>query len=282
MVAQVKILRIDGPEPQSSLINRLTGAFAKDERILACWLRGSFAAGTTDKYSDIDMAISVKDEQFHQAFEAAQEITKSAGEKLVAWNSPKDVNGAGFTCFYSDCNFLDLKIYRASRTGYQNNAPARVLFDRKGLIRPRAGPEREEHLGPPLNEQVKWKMVYFWICAYSAIRFLKREEFWYAAGMINAIRGTLAQLFWLWKHPGELTDMSFVVWGVVRRDLDSELQDELASTVGKAEKAELVSALGKLMDIFERYARRIADETGAEYPEKLVEVVRGFYRREFE
>ena len=123
-------------------------------------------------------------------------------------------------------------------------------------------------------------MVFLCLCAYSAVRFLKREEYWYAAGMINAIRGTMAQIFWLWKHPDETTDMSFIVWGVVRRDLDTELLTELESTVSEAAKAELAPTLGKLLNMLEHHGARIAEDTGAEYPAKLVETVTKFYRDE--
>jgi predicted nucleotidyltransferase len=278
----VDVVRIGGPEPQSGLINRLAEGFAEDERILACWLHGSFGAGTTDKYSDIDMAIAVDDEQFHYALESARAIAAGAGDVLVSWDSPRDVNGAGFTCFYSDCNFLDVKVYRAPRVpSIGSKSPILVLFDRNGTAVFADQPmSPDDHLGAPPHEQIHWKMVFLCLCAYSAIRFLKREDYWYASGMINAIRGTLAQILWLWKHPDEVTDMSFIVWGVVRRDLDPELLSELASTVLEAERAELVLTLGRLLDLFERYGERIARETGAEYPERLFQVIAEFYRDE--
>jgi len=245
-------------------------------------LGGSFAAGTTDRYSDIDMALAVDDEQFHYAFQHARDLACGAGECVVAWDSPKDVNGAGFTAFYSDCNFLDVKVYRLSRLGHLDmRDPARVLFDRKGLVhRSEHCPPQDENLGPPLSDRVRWKMVFFWICTYSAVRFLMRREYWYAAGMINSVRATMAQLFWLWTRPDKATDMSFVVWGVVRRDLDPALVSELAGTVSQAEQAEMIGTLGKLIEIFERYGKRIAEDTSAEYPEALVQVVGKFYRDE--
>ncbi len=279
---ELDITAVEGPKPQTELIDKLAALFSTDERILACWLRGSFGAGTTDRYSDIDMAAAVEDEQFHHAFQRARELACGAGDCVVAWDSPKDVNGAGFTVFFSDCNFLDVKVYRASRLrSLDLRDPIVVLFDRKGLIRPAERPTSEdEPLGPPLRDRVYWKMVFFWICVYSAVRFLKRKEYWYAAGMLSSIRGTMAQLFWLWARPDEMTDMSFVVWGVVRRDLDPTLVAQLEATVSHAEQAEMAGTLGKLIEVFERYGRRIAEDTGAEYPEALVSVVGKFYRNE--
>jgi hypothetical protein len=278
----VEILRVDGPEAQSSLINRLAESFAGDERILSCWLHGSFATGTTDKYSDIDMALLVDDEQFHYVFQSVHETASAAGQPLVAWDSPKDVDGAGFTLFYADCNFLDVKVYRASRLPYLGGkSGTKIIFDRTGSLSFNETPlQSDSYIGAPVHEQIWTKMVYLCICAYSTIRFIKRENYWYASGMISAIRGTMAQIFWLWEHPDELADMSFIVWGVVRRDLKPELASELASTVSDAEKAEMVHTLGRLLGILERHGERIAHDTGSEYPGPLVDVVVGYYRRE--
>lgn len=274
------VLRVEGPEPQSHLINRLAELFAQDERILACWLRGSFAKGTSDHYSDIDLALAVDDEQFHYAFRSLREQACGAGECVIAWDSPKDINGAGFTAFYSDCNFLDVKVYRASRVPNIPPAdPMRAIFDRQGILdQPRVVADPEDSLDPPVGDTAHWKMIFFWICVYSAVRFVKREEYWYAAGMINSIRGTLAQILWLWNHPDESADMSFIVWGVVRRDLDPALIGELNATISQAERREMAETLGRLVEMMERHGKQIAADTGAEYPGALAFVAARFYR----
>jgi len=273
--------RIDGPEPQSNLINQLASSFVQDERILACWLHGSFGRGSTDQYSDIDMALVVPDDKFYQAFQVARQIACGAKECVVSWDSPKDINGGGFTAFYADCNLLDVKVYRSSRVPkLRNSDTIRILFDREGLLHRSDETSPDEYLGPPLAEQVRWKMIFFWICVYSAVRFLKRRNFWYAEGLINAVRGTLAQLLWLWTHPGEPTDLSFVVWGVVRRDLPPELVSQLEETVSESERSEMTATLGRIIDLFNLYGRRIAEETGAEYPELLANAVMEYFHRE--
>jgi len=275
----VEVSLIEGPEPQSHLINDLAGAFAQDERILACWLRGSFAKGTCDHYSDIDLAIAVDDEQFHYGFQSARDRACGSSECVVAWDSPKDVNGAGFTAFYSDCNFLDVKVYRASRiASLPASEPTLPIFDRRGLLdQPRMVGQPEDSLAPPVGDTVRWKTIFFWICVYSAVRFIKREEYWYAAGMVNAIRGTLAQVLWLWDHPDEATDMSFIVWGVVRRDLNPALIRELSDTVSEAERREMAVTLGKLIEMMERHGPQIARDTEAEYPLALASVASRFF-----
>lgn len=278
--ALLDVLHIEGPEPQSQLINRLANALLPDERVLACWLRGSFARGNSDSYSDIDLAVAVDDEQFHYAFQSVRQQACAAGECIIAWDSPKDVNGAGFTAFYSDCNFLDVKVYRASRvSSLPASDPVRPIFDRPGLLdQPRVAGQPEDSLAAPIGDVIRWKLVFFWVCVYSAVRFVKREEYWYAAGMINSIRGTLAQVLWLWNHPDEVTDMSFIVWGVVRRDLDPALIDELNSTMSQAERRELPESLGKLIEMMERHGPQIAEHTESEYPGALAYVVGRFYR----
>lgn len=49
---------------QRALIQEASAAFQADKRILACWLEGSFAAGTADAWSDVDLHIAVVDENW--------------------------------------------------------------------------------------------------------------------------------------------------------------------------------------------------------------------------
>ena len=282
MKTAIEIVRIKRPKYQADLINKLVSRFADDERILTCWVRGSFASGKADKYSDIDMAIAVDDQQFHGGFVSARTMAHEAGEVIVHWDSPKDINGSGFTAFYSDLNFLDVKVYRCSRAPFiGSNSPTLVLFDRADITHNICNAsDVEDHMGPPAKEQVWWKMIYLWTCAYTAVKHLKRGEFWYASGMIAAVRGTLAQILWLWEHPAELTDMSFIVWGVVHRDMRPEILDELEKSVPDAEKAELEDSLGRLLNMFLKYGKQIACDLNAEYPEKLVDMVYKYYQSE--
>jgi hypothetical protein len=47
---------------QQDLIARAHAVAAADSRIVAAWLGGSFAAGTADAYSDIDLNCAITDE----------------------------------------------------------------------------------------------------------------------------------------------------------------------------------------------------------------------------
>lgn len=49
---------------QESLIARAAEVLAGDDRIIAAWLEGSFASGTADPWSDVDLHIAVRDEDW--------------------------------------------------------------------------------------------------------------------------------------------------------------------------------------------------------------------------
>ncbi len=53
-----------GDAPQRALLDRLVAALGEDERILAAWVIGSLARGDADAYSDVDVLVAVRAEDF--------------------------------------------------------------------------------------------------------------------------------------------------------------------------------------------------------------------------
>jgi predicted nucleotidyltransferase len=61
-------------EELSTLIEEASAVLARDERIVAIWLQGSFAAGTADAWSDVDLHIAVRDEAWDAVFGVRHEL----------------------------------------------------------------------------------------------------------------------------------------------------------------------------------------------------------------
>lgn len=118
--------------------NRLTAdleAHARaDERIRAAWLEGSFATGTADAGSDLDLHLAVTDEDF-EAF-SEQTVDWIAAARTVIGVVPLTLGARRlFACSLDDGLRLDLFVEPASAVA----APVRpvepqTLFDRDDLL----------------------------------------------------------------------------------------------------------------------------------------------------
>ena len=70
---------------QERVIDQARQVLEADPRVAACWLEGSFAAGTADAWSDVDMHVAVADEHFDGFF----------GERLATLNRIRTVLAYG-------------------------------------------------------------------------------------------------------------------------------------------------------------------------------------------
>lgn len=60
-------------QPLEALIEEARRVFEADERVIACWLEGSFAAGSPDPWSDVDLHVAVRDEAWDGFFATRME-----------------------------------------------------------------------------------------------------------------------------------------------------------------------------------------------------------------
>jgi hypothetical protein len=119
---------------QEDLIREASATLEANQRILACWLEGSFAGGTADAWSDVDLHVAVADDDWDGAVSERLaliarirpilgfvEATMPWGARLVSTNLSGPVR-------------LDLFLERLSAVA---SAPRReqpvVLFDRAGI-----------------------------------------------------------------------------------------------------------------------------------------------------
>jgi hypothetical protein len=104
-----------------------------DERIRAAWLEGSFATGTADAGSDLDLHLAVTDETFDSFCADArgwvEEVRESVGYLSIAFG-PRRMFGFSLR----DWMRLDLFVEPMSRVGEPARpVTPRMLFDRDGL-----------------------------------------------------------------------------------------------------------------------------------------------------
>jgi hypothetical protein len=121
-------------EPLENTIGRAIDVLAADERVLAAWLEGSFAGGTADPWSDIDLHVAIADNDWdaflphrHTLIGRVAPVVSSVsttmpwGAELIAANIARGVR-------------LDLYTEKRSLLGNAiRREPPGVLFDRAGI-----------------------------------------------------------------------------------------------------------------------------------------------------
>lgn len=115
------------------MISKAASVAAADDRIVAAWLGGSFAAGTADAFSDIDLHCAITDESAdwfagHWS-DVARQITP-----LVLAGPIRGVLG-GFV-ITPEWLHLDMVFHRQSQCDPSALTSARPLFDRTGSLLP--------------------------------------------------------------------------------------------------------------------------------------------------
>lgn len=67
---------------RDQLLARIVQALENDSRVVAAWLTGSFAAGTADEWSDVDLCVAIQDDHFGIFVEQRREIYNGVGEAV--------------------------------------------------------------------------------------------------------------------------------------------------------------------------------------------------------
>jgi predicted nucleotidyltransferase len=121
-------------EAQESLIVRAREVLEADERVIACWLEGSFARGNADEWSDVDMHILVADDDTAAFLTGRKEVVERISPVLALNDAPLPWGTHLIVAALEGPARLDLYIERESRLNdaFRSEAP-RVLFDRKGV-----------------------------------------------------------------------------------------------------------------------------------------------------
>src|SRR6266705_1411799 len=71
------------PHHHQVVMNRFVAAGLADERVVAAFLGGSYARGTTDEYSDLDLYLITTDEAYDDFFAGREAFLRLLGEPLL-------------------------------------------------------------------------------------------------------------------------------------------------------------------------------------------------------
>src|SRR5438874_12609017 len=121
------------PHHHQVVMNRFVAACQADERVVAAFLGGSYARGTPDAYSDLDLGLIVADEAYNGFLAGREAFILLLGEPVFL----EDYHGSGadFVFFiFSDGTEGELALGSESNFTHIHSGPYRVLLDKKSIL----------------------------------------------------------------------------------------------------------------------------------------------------
>jgi predicted nucleotidyltransferase len=248
--------------------NRFIAACQADERVVAAFLGGSYARGTADAYSDLDLYLVTTDEAYEDFFAGRQAFLRLLGEPVLL----EDFNGYGFdmlTFIFADGTEGELGLGRESHFTHIHGGPYRILLDKKGIL---AGVVFSLH-EPAKAEQIETlrQLVYwFWHeLSQHFITALARGQLWSAYGALEQMRLTCVNLARLRQN----FQVAAEGYEKVEQAIPVEQLAPLQATFCPLEQAAMLQAALVIVRFYQQLASPLARAHGITYPADLERVV---------
>jgi len=120
-------------EVHRATINSFVRACQSDVRVVAAFLGGSHVAGTDDEYSDLDLYLIVRDEDYDAFFAERRAFLGRLGEPVFL----EDFSSFGFDMvvfIFSGGVEGELALGRASGFDHIHSGPFEALVDKEGIL----------------------------------------------------------------------------------------------------------------------------------------------------
>jgi predicted nucleotidyltransferase len=249
------------------LIARFTDVCSADDRIVAAFVGGSVARGEADRYSDLDLCVIASDEAFDDVLANRSAIVQRLGIPLFLedWGQGDPVLFA----ILADGTDMELFCAREGRIHELQVGPVRPLLDRRGILKDLELPLRAPRAAE-LATELRHILAWFWLDDAHFIAALGRDQLWWAAGEIEALRGNCVNLVRIEQGLGSEGEP---YWKIDAEASTAGLEP-LRPTFVPMEPASLVRAASDLVSFFGTRGRAVAAAYGLTYPAELEKLMR--------
>lgn len=252
-----------GSAEQQALVARFMAQCEADERIVAAFLGGSFAGGTADAYSDLDIYLVSTDEGYDSFFSERHGFMRRLGEPVFL----EDFNDFGFDMLiftFADGVEGELAMERESHYTHIHGGPYKVLLDKKGLLEgvtfPMLTPTEEEQ-----TKTLRHLIYWFWEDLSHFITSMGRGQLWLAQSSLDQMRRKCVNLLRL-KHDFTAEPMGY---NRVEQALPEEELLPLNATFSPLEPHAMLEAASTVVRVYREVAPAVAQLHEIPYPEAL-------------
>ncbi len=188
---------------RDELLARIISTLKDDSRVKAAWLSGSFASGTADEWSDVDLCSVIRDEDFGTLVQQRREIYDQVGDVVgtQSFSPHQNVENPG--------SQFDLLIYRGGLEVDWTLMPlrlahrpswSRLLFSRTYIPVDEPIPESMEEQ----REQLQARLDFFWAMAAVGLKEVGRGYTTGAAASVERLTDAFDLLWRRIHRPEEL------------------------------------------------------------------------------
>lgn len=257
---EMRLQEIQLPDNHQGVIDRFVTACQADERVVAAFLGGSYANGTADAYSDLDLYLIASDEAFEDFLAEREAFIRLLGEPLFL----EDFGMPDLLLYiFSNGTEGELWIHRESHFHHKHTGPYRVLLDKKGILVDAAFPQQEVDQAKQvetLHQQVAW----FWHDLSHFIKAMGRGQLWFAYGELEVLRQICVNLARL-KYSFSDTWVGEEPYFKIEQVLPVERLSPLQTTCCAMEHEAMLQAAFALLRFYRDVAPDLAREHGITY-----------------
>ena len=258
------------PYHHQIVVDRFVAACQADERVLVACLVGSYAKGTADAYSDLDLFLLTTDGAYDNFVAERDAFIRRLGEPLFL----EDFGSTSSVLFIlSDGTEGELGLGCESQLQSVFTGPYHVLLDKKRLLADTVIPWHEAAQAQTeqietLRRQVHW----FWHDLSHFITALERGQLWWASGQLEALRLYCLNLARLRQNFSD-ADVGAEGYFKVEQALPIEQLSSLQATFGPQEPGAMLQAALVIVRFYQALAPHLAQTRGITYPARLERVL---------
>lgn len=165
-------------------VERFVAACAADERVVAAFLGGSYARGTADAHSDLDLYAITTDSAFEDFCRTRAAFIHQVDEPLFL----EDFGSSDMIFFiFPDDTEGELGIGRAGAFTQIHSGPYRVLLDKIGILDNASFPTHEADLAEQ-SAKLRQLLYWFWHELSHFVTAMQRDQLWWAHGQVEVMR----------------------------------------------------------------------------------------------
>jgi predicted nucleotidyltransferase len=251
-----------------AFIDRFARACSADDRVVAAFLSGSYAAGTPDRYSDVDLLVVAAHGAYERLFEERWRIMAQLGELVLA----EDFRGFGrdmLLYLYADGVDGEVDLHRRDSASWVDPSRLQPLVDKDHV----AAELRAWPTAPAADRQRRAEQLVrqFWRQVWLGAAAVARGRLLTAHGSLEAARVCCVNAARL-GH--DLTSpWSLSGYEKAESVLAASEQTALGRTFVPLEARALSGALGELAELFGSLTRELARRHEITVPAGLADVV---------
>ena len=249
-------------------IERFVAACQADERVVAACLGGSYAKGTADAYSDLDLYLITTDEAYEDFYARREAFMRLLGEPVFL----EDFGIPSIVFFiFRDGTEGELGFGRESQFTHIHSGPYQVLLDKKRILAGVVFPRRESDPAEQ-TEKLRRLVYWFWHDLSHFITAMGRGQLWWAYGQLEALRRYCANLARLRQNFAD-ADVGEEGYFKVEQAVPVGQLSSLQATFCPQEEGAMFQSVLVIVRFYQELAPLLARTHGISYPADLERVM---------